>query len=82
MTSVEERARTQYKTNSLAKVLVVTICEQLEIPPTTGSALMILAHDGLLSMLELGHSEMTERTRAALVNPSTIIPKGEIWLPK
>lgn len=82
MTRDEERARDQYKGNPLAKVLVATICEQIGIPPTTGSALMILAHDGLLSMLELGHEQMSERTRAALTNPSTIIPKGEIWLPK
>lgn len=70
MTNDEKRAIEQYKGNTLANVLVATICAQIGIPPTTGSVLMILAHDGLLSMLELGHEQMSERTRAELLSPA------------
>lgn len=79
MTDDELRARHQYKNNPLAKVLVDTLCQQIGIPPTTGSALMILCHDGLLSMLELGEEQMQTEIRKRIMGAP---PKGEIFLRK
>lgn len=70
MTNDEKRAAEQYEGNPLAKTFVNVLHEQIGIPPTSGSVLMILAHDGLLSMLELGHEQMSERTRAELLSPA------------
>lgn len=73
MTSDELRARDQYQGNPLAKMFVQVLHEQIGIPPTTGSVLMALAHPGLLTMLELGHTEMVKRQLADLTNQVTII---------
>ena len=79
MTRTEERVRHQYQNNPLARVFVDTLCAQIGIDNTTGSVLMILAHDGLLSMLELGEKQVSaEIQRRMRVDE----PKGEIWLPK
>lgn len=70
MTQDEQRAAEQYKGNPLAKTFVNVLHEQIGIPPTPGSVLMVLSHPGLLTMLELGHEQMSERTRAELLSPA------------
>jgi len=70
MTRDEERAVEQYKGNPLAKTFVDFLHEQIGIRPTPGSVLMVLSHPGLLTMLELGHEQMSERTRAELLSPA------------
>lgn len=75
-----DRVRKQYQENPLARTLVYTLCEQIGITPTTGSTMMILAHDDLLSMLELGHEQLQASIAAKNLNP--VGPAKEIWLPK
>lgn len=77
MTKDEKRAAQQYKNNPLARIFVDTLCAQIGIPATTGSALMILAHADLLSMLELGAEAVNAEIQRKIMNAP---PKGEIWL--
>lgn len=83
MTTIE-RAKHQYMNNPLAKTFVDVLHTQLEVQPTLGSVLMVLAHDGLLSMLELGHEELQSRlAKTQIMGPGPITeePK-QIWLPR
>lgn len=85
--TTEDRARFQYQNNPLAKTFVDVLCTQIEIRPTAGSVYMILAHDGLLSMLELGDDELQSRlAKTQIMGPGPIAPAPEepkhIWLPR
>ncbi len=87
MTTID-RVKKQYQENPLARTLVYTLCEQIGITPTTGSTLMILAHEDLLSMLELGDAQLQEKIAQAhregpapFLSEPPVEPK-QIWLPR
>jgi hypothetical protein len=86
MTTIE-RAKYQYMNNPLARSFVDVLHTQLEVQPTSGSVMMVLAHDGLLAMLELGNEQLQERLAETQKNgpASILVPPVEpkqIWLPR